>query len=43
MIWYHGYGLSQVQARSSTAFKKRTDQVFTQVLDIGLEEKIEDH
>ena len=37
MIWYHGYGLSQVQARSSTAFKKRTDQVFIEILDIGLE------
>ena len=29
--------MSQVQARSSIAFKKRTDQVFIEILDIGLE------
>ena len=37
MIWYNGHGLPQVQARSSTAFKKRTSQVFIEILDIGLE------
>ena len=37
MISYHGYGLPQMQARSSTAFQKRIDQMFIEILDFRLE------